>query len=311
MHDVFQVAPPEGYYRQYMGPAEMHKSLNALDGILTGILADGIVNEQESSELQNWYALHEPLIDRQPFKELLPAIRLAFEEDVLDIEEAEGIRWLCERYLDKRQDALYFDGATSAIQQLEGMLHGFIADGKLTDEELAALGRWLAENEQLAGIYPYDEIYSLLVAAQSDGVVTQDERNMLTAFFSTFVDLRESYNLSEGEMQRLQKEYSVGGICAVDPQISFEGKVFCFTGEFAHGKKAFMQHTAEERGAEVSSSVAKRVDYLIVGAEGNDCWAYSCYGRKVEKAVELRKNGHHILIVHENDYWDQLPEVGE
>lgn len=311
MNDVFQITPPERYYRQYMGPAEMHKSLNALDGILNGILADGVVNEQESSELQNWYALHEPLIDRQPFKELLPAIRLAFEDDVLDIEEAEGIRWLCERYLDKRQEALYFDGTTSAIQQLEGMLHGFIADGKLTNEELSALGRWLADNKQLAGVYPYDEIYGLLVAAQSDGVVTQDERNMLTAFFSTFVDLRESYNLSEGEMQRLQKEYSVGGICAVDPQISFEGKVFCFTGEFAHGKKAFIQHMAEERGAEVSSSVTKRVDYLVVGAEGNDCWAYSCYGRKVEKAVELRKNGHRILIIHENDYWKQLPEIGE
>jgi hypothetical protein len=32
--------------------------------------------------------------------------------------------------------------------------------------------------------------------------------------------------------------------------------------------------------------------------------AYSCYGRKVEEAINYRKRGANILIVHENDIWD-------
>ena len=39
---------------------------------------------------------------------------------------------------------------------------------------------------------------------------------------------------------------------------------------------------------------------------GNEFWAFSCYGRKVEQAYEQRRKGHHIVIVHERDFWDAL-----
>jgi len=54
--------------------------------------------------------------------------------------------------------------------------------------------------------------------------------------------------------------------------------------------------------------VTRRVNYLVVGADGNPCWAYACYGRKVEKTVALRKKGSAILIVHENDVHDAIAD---
>lgn len=45
-------------------------------------------------------------------------------------------------------------------------------------------------------------------------------------------------------------------------------------------------------------------DFLVVGADGNPCWAFACYGRKVEMAIDYRKQGCKLLIVHENDFWD-------
>lgn len=54
---------------------------------------------------------------------------------------------------------------------------------------------------------------------------------------------------------------------------------------------------------------SKKVNYLVVGGEGNPCWAYACYGRKVEKAVELRRQGHPIVIVHENDFHDAVLDL--
>ena len=56
------------------------------------------------------------------------------------------------------------------------------------------------------------------------------------------------------------------------------------------------------------NSVSKKTNYLIVGDDGNPCWAYACYGRKVEKAINLRKEGAQIIIVHENDFWDEVEE---
>lgn len=61
-------------------------------------------------------------------------------------------------------------------------------------------------------------------------------------------------------------------------------------------------------GGEVSENMTSKTDFLIIGAEGNPCWAYACYGRKVERAVELRKSGANVLIVHENDFHDAVAD---
>lgn len=62
-------------------------------------------------------------------------------------------------------------------------------------------------------------------------------------------------------------------------------------------------------GGEVVNHVSSHVDYLVIGADGNPCWAYACYGRKVEKAVQLRKKGGRILLVHENDFHDAVADA--
>ena len=120
-------------YRRFMKKEELHKALNSLVGILAGVAADGVVSEAESQEVQNWYCLHEYLIKTHPFSEILPALKMAFSDDVLDIEEVKGALWLCQRFLDAKHEKLYFDYVTSQIQQLEGMLHGIIADGVISE----------------------------------------------------------------------------------------------------------------------------------------------------------------------------------
>ncbi len=293
-------------YRQFMKKEEMHKSLNSLVGILSGLAADGNISEAESNEIKNWYSLHEHLVNIHPFSEILPSITLALSDDELQIDEIDGILWLCQKFLDNNYGRLYFDVITSEIQQLEGMLHGIISDGVISDDEIAALNDWLSENDHLSGVYPFDEVYSLLLAAKDDGMVSNDERNMLKAFFATFVDTRVSFNIHENEIAELQKQYSIGGICAVCPELIIEGKTFCFTGV---SKKATRNEIAEiicNHGGQYNDRVTAKTDYLIVGADGNPCWAFSCYGRKVEKAVDLRKEGHHITIVHEYDLWDEI-----
>ena len=295
-------------YRYVMTKEELHKSLNSLVGLLQGVKLDERINLKESDEFQNWYALHRHMLNAQPFSEIVSRLDAALEDGVLEPEETADIVWFCNRFLVRETGALYFDEVTSNLQRLQGIIHGILADGIINDEEINALGDWLNDNEELAGRYPYDEIYSLLLAAKEDGVISEDERNMLKAFFSTFIDTRDSMNLNEPELKRLQADYHIGGICAVDPEIIFEGRIFCFTGESARATRKEIEEIVIAHGGVFGKGLTKSTDYLVVGAEGNPCWSYSCYGRKIEKAMELRKEGHKIVIVNECDFWDALVE---
>ena len=292
-------------YRCFMQKEELHKALNTLNGIMEGITADGVVDEKEFSELSMWYSLHEHMRSH-PFSEIMPRINDALSDGVLDIEEVEDILWLCKRFADCDDSKLYFDAVTSDMQTLQGILHGILSDNELSDREIAMLNDWLNDHDYLCGTYPFDEIYGLLLAAKEDGVISEDERNMLKAFFTTFIDATESYNIHQTDVKELQERYSIGGICSVCPEIVIPGKVFCFTGESARAKRDEIADIIREHGGEFIPNVSRKIDYLIVGADGNPCWAFSCYGRKVEKAMELRKKGAHIVIVHENDFWDEI-----
>ena len=70
-----------------------------------------------------------------------------------------------------------------------------------------------------------------------------------------------------------------------------------------------LKNKIEQLGGIPTDSLTKKTDYLIVGDNGNPAWAFSCYGRKVEKAINLRKEGHTIMLVHEFDFYDVLNDL--
>ena len=129
------------------------------------------------------------------------------------------------------------------------------------------------------------------------------------AFFSNIVDFSSSANLSEKDFTQLREKYSVSGICAVCPEIKFKDRTFCFTGESYRAKRFTMAEIVRGFGGAVQSTVNRKTNYLIVGTAGNPCWAYACYGRKIEEAMQLRKEGVNIVIVNETDFWDTIDDA--
>ncbi len=293
-------------YRQYTKPAEVEKAINTLRGMIMGIAADGHVIETEAQELAHWCSLHSGLRDRHPFDEIIPAVEAALEDGVITPEEKEDILWVCDK-VSSRGD--YYGDVAASIQFLNGMVHGLLADGTMNDNEIAALQTWLTENDFLEGTYPFDELYSIVCAILQDHVVTEDERKTLMAFCSNLVDFTESYNLSERDFAAMREKYSVQGVCALCPTLEFEGKTFVLTGESYRASRAEWAHCISKLGGAVKSSVTSKTDYLIVGNAGNPCWAFSCYGRKIENAIQLRKKGAKVQIVNENDFWDAVEDA--
>lgn len=171
----------EREYRQFTKPAELHKAINTLRGLVAGINSDRTVGTDEVTELVHWCEIHAELRDRHPFSEILPVVERACEDGVVTEDESKDILWLCSNFVD---DCAYYDMVTSSVQFLAGMLHGLLADGELSDKEISSLKTWMDANEFLAGTYPFDEINSLLYVILEDKVITQREREALMALCS-------------------------------------------------------------------------------------------------------------------------------
>lgn len=293
-------------YRNFTKPAELQKAINTLRGIVSGISSDRDVSNSEITELAHWCELHAELRNRHPFSELLPVVEGALSDGVITEEESKDILWLCNNFVDQSS---FYDATTSSIQFLQGLIHGILADGELSDLEVLSLKRWIDANDFLNGTYPFDEIYSMLYDVLEDGRISQEEREQLTAFLSNVIDFTSSYNLSENDFSELRKKYSVSGICATYPNITFQDKFFCFTGESRRAKREEIAALVARVGGAMRASVSTKTDYLVVGNAGNPCWAYACYGRKIEDAMALRKEGAHVVIVNEIDFWDALDDA--
>lgn len=283
------------------------RAIHTLEGILKGVAIDGVITSDEAKELKAWCDDNRALIGNHPFTELIPKIDAALADGVIDAEEQADILWVCQNL---SSESIYYDDVTSDIQRLQGILHGILADGHISDEEIKQLSEWVDAHSDLKGCYPYDEIDSLLTQVLRDGKVTEEERCMLMDFFEDFI----SYSLSKC-MQKARSgnnglRRTLAGLCAVCPELVFEERCYSFTGASTRAPRAQIAKMVEEMGGVFSPSVTPKVHFLIVGANGNPAWAYSCYGRKVEHAMKLRADGHTLIIVHEHDFWDAAQDAG-
>lgn len=285
--------------------SQADKAINSLKGILLGINLDKVVNTDEIHELKNWVKKHHELILRNPFREFMLIIDSIAEEDLGLTETIEDLFWLCQKY---EGDNYYYNAVTTDLQTLQGLCHGILADGEITDKEIFYLDKWLDDNEHLNTYYPYDEIRSLVLSIVSDGKVTEDERLVLKAYFSQFVNLANSD--IQHKIKEDTKEVNISGLCTSEPVVNFDGKTFCITGVLKNETKESLKQKITNLGGITTDSVTKKTDYLVVADNGNPAWAFSCYGRKVEKAVNMRKDGHVITLIHEFDLYDAIEDFG-
>ena len=293
-------------YQAFTKPAELHKAINTLRGLVAGFATDINISTAEINELAHWCSAHSHLRFRHPFSEILPVIERTCADGCIDEDEAKDILWVCSSFADSGS---YYDSITSAIQFLNGLVHGIMADGEISDREIAALQSWIDANDFLCGTYPFDEINSLLCSIMADKKIDAAERNTLAAFFSNLIEFSHSFNLVEKDFTSLREKYSISGICALCPDIEIKGHTFCFTGESSRSSRQEIVEKIESLGGICRNNVSSKTDYLVVGNAGNPCWAYACYGRKIEEAVALRKKGKHIIILNENDFWDAVNDL--
>lgn len=287
----------------FTSKARADKAINSLKGILLGINLDEQVNDKEIKELKQWADTHQSLINRNPFKEFMTIINETVSQNIPATETIEDLFWLCQKY---ENDNYYYNAVTSDLQTLQGICHGILADGIINEKEIRDLEEWLEQNTHLNTYYPYDEIRSLILSIVSDGIIEEEETLILKAYINQFVNI-ENKEIAE-QIDRETFDINISGHCTSDPNIEIDGKTFCVTGVLKNGNRKELENLISDLGGIPTNSVTKKTDYLIVGDNGNQAWAFACYGRKVEKALEMRKDGHQICLVHEFDFMDAIED---
>lgn len=279
------IPPTETYLHNN---ATASKALTTLKGLIEGVVCDTKINELERTKILEW-------IESFAFLQKHPAVGSVFDylaealaDGVLTLEECNDISWLIERNLHS-----YYDETTQKMQELHGILSGIAADKEISSTELTYLWNWLNKNEVLKGLFPYDEIYSLVCQIGTRKTLSSEEKNHLINAFSWTEEVTISTNSPFVPWE-------------VDPVIRFDGKLFCLTGASKKMSRSKIGEIINQRNGKVANSITKSLDYLVVCAEANVAWTHACYGRKVEQAIKLRREGSKLALIAERDFWDIL-----
>src|SRR5574344_2350660 len=90
--------------RQFTTKSEADKAFNTLKGIVEGIGIDNTINDTEVQELKNWCHNHYELIDRAPFKEIIPFVTSICKDGIVSDDEYDDIKWLLAQTTEKNKD---------------------------------------------------------------------------------------------------------------------------------------------------------------------------------------------------------------
>lgn len=185
------------------------------------------------------------------------------------------------------------------IQELQGAAAAIIYDGKIDDCEIELLRKWMLENREFITEWPLNELNQIVSAILIDGVITQEERHELLSFLNNFAAGPEKPAIIEGIFDK--------GMV-----ITFPDNIFMFTGKLCYGSRKKAEMAVIEHGGKLapSDTVTETVNYLVVGDIGSPDYKFSRFGRKIEKAVLIRKGGAKTPgIVKEKDFMTALINI--
>ncbi len=278
----------------------VRSAISTLQGLLTGICMDERVETEEIAYLRGWIDEHRELASVHPFNEIFPLLRASLATGKIDEEVRADVDWLCRQIASNGE---YDDFVAHELRLLQGIIGGIAADGVITMDELHTLDEWMEEREHLAALWPFTEVHALLSNARSEGQLSEETHARLLAYFSDFTRTGDHRAVTTAFAETLS------GVCAVGVEITLRGKRVAFTGASSRATRQQIETLLRAAGA-IPVQVDEYLDYLFVGAEGNPCWHFACYGRKVELAMTFRRAGRAVLIVHESDLWDALADAG-
>jgi NAD-dependent DNA ligase len=189
------------------------------------------------------------------------------------------------------------------ISELLGLAKGMLSDGMVNDQEAQYLNAWGQNHPDALAQWPTMLIFARLRQILHDGSVDDDERTELHELLSSLVGGTASLLLGYEGATTLPLDNPPPLVCYGPDE------VFVFTGKFAYGPRHKCEEEVTERRSKCESDVTRRTTFLVIGTFGSEDWVHTSYGRKIQRAVDLRNSGFPIRIVGE-DHWTSTLSLG-
>ena len=277
------------------------KLFNNLVSIIDGILADDLIDKAEVIFLDNWLAEAQQISSNSTVKSLVYKVEsvLVSGMNTQDLKEIKASLHTIQREL-LDLPGIDFYSIDADVNLLLGLCKGIAADKKISDSEVRYLDWWLAQNSMLRNNYPGKDLHRLVTEILSDGIITPEESKQLYEAVNLFSGASLEDGVTDGMATRLP--------CDMVSELIFDGNKFCLTGEFILGRRSSVEALIKKHGGEISDSITKKTNFLVVGTLSSKDWKFSAHGRKIEKAIEYRdiKNSG-IKIIGEDDLIKFLP----
>lgn len=186
------------------------------------------------------------------------------------------------------------------IDKLIGLAKGITADHVVNEEEAKFLRKWLIANKSIKNDSLLDSLFLRVEEMLSDDTLNKQESKEL-------LEILKNFTGGHFEMGEVAKSSTLP-LDTPQPKIFFPKKRFCFTGTFQFGNRKACELVVNELGG-VTGSLTTETDYLVVGTYATDDWIHSIYGRKIEKALAMKKQKSSIAIISEKHWSSYLKKA--
>lgn len=182
-----------------------------------------------------------------------------------------------------------------AINTLVGMCHGVLADGKVNDDEIMYMRKWLHKNAKFLKSYPLNIVFRRIETILKDGIIDQVERDDLYRMLSDVVG---------GTFRQIENAGASSTTLPVQQvkHINFQGSAFCFTGRFIFGQRNVCEEAVINKGAVAHKNVTKNLNYLVIGDLASRDWIATTHGTKIQKALDYQESGSPIEVISEESW---------
>jgi hypothetical protein len=203
-------------------------------------------------------------------------------------------------YKDANGQPVYLTGLTvennvsKVFDQLSGLCAGILADDVINDVEALFFRDWVRKYYDYEPVWPITEILSRVEAIFKSDRLDDSGRADLKKMMLEITGRYLVENPSESYSTELPLD---------EPQpqiISMEGLVVNVTGRFKFGSRTKVLEALSSLGAYASDKPPTTdTNLFIIGLYASRDWINTNYGRKIERAVELKDSGLGIQIISE------------
>lgn len=166
------------------------------------------------------------------------------------------------------------------IDELIGLARGLVADGKINQNEIEFLQKWLAANSAISDQPVVRVLYKRVNEVLADGVLDEEEK-------ADLLDTLGRFSNRDIELGETLKSTSLP-LCAPAPVLTFPGRRYCFTGTFNYGQRKHCEQAVLERGGE-AGGITQKTHVLVIGMYATESWKHSAFGHKDNEGCRVAR----------------------